>query len=57
MKRRLFTEDDLYYEEGTVQGTEVFVYDDEPTGVLDPSGNMIWRERHRIGFKLIKPKH
>ena len=42
---------DYWFEEGETLGDEVEVTnEDKPTGVLDASGNMIWRLKERVGF-------
>jgi hypothetical protein len=41
-----------YYPDGSTEGRDIFITEGEPTGILCPSGNMIWRYPDRVGFNL-----
>ena len=56
-KPRAYVDDGDFYPEGETYGHEVIVADDTasedaPTGLLTASGDMIWRNGHRVGFAL-----
>ena len=57
-RRANFANDDWWYEQGQCKGYEV--YEDArptPTGLLNASGQMIFRVRGKLGFDLSRPRN